>query len=128
MNLDKFRPKNGTEDLLLSKFKNCETLFKQTHTKPQGTLEFRLIKPRWSFSLKPSLALGLDVKWMIEITSLEVYKSNLNITEEKDKLQLYADAFHEFLFTKLKDELEEILAFSDISPAHLQDKKITAFY
>ena len=32
------RPKNQTEDLLLSITKNCETLIEQTHTKPQETL------------------------------------------------------------------------------------------
>ena len=29
------RPKNQTECLLLSITKNCKTLFKQTHTKPE---------------------------------------------------------------------------------------------
>ena len=28
------RPQNETADLLLSITKNCETLFRQTHTKP----------------------------------------------------------------------------------------------
>ena len=36
---------------------------------------------------------------------------------------MYTALFDEFSFTKLKDELEEILGFSDISPEHLQDKK-----
>ena len=31
MNLNMIRPENGTEDLLLSKTKNCETLIDQTH-------------------------------------------------------------------------------------------------
>ena len=29
------RPRNETEDLLLSITKNCETIIEQTHTKPQ---------------------------------------------------------------------------------------------
>ena len=33
MNLNMIRPKKETEYLLLSKTKNCETLFKQPHTK-----------------------------------------------------------------------------------------------
>ena len=32
------RPENEIEDLLLSITKNCETLIKQTRTKPQETL------------------------------------------------------------------------------------------
>ena len=45
MNLNMIRPKNETEDLLLSITKNCETLIKQTHTKPEETLEFKMNKP-----------------------------------------------------------------------------------
>ena len=36
------KPKNQTEDLLLSITKNCETLIEQTQTKPQETLEFKI--------------------------------------------------------------------------------------
>ena len=43
------RPKNQTEDLLLSITKNCETLIEQTHRKAEETLEFKMIKPRETF-------------------------------------------------------------------------------
>ena len=49
------RPKNETENLLLSITKNCETLIEQTHTKSQETLEFKMIKPRETFHFKPSI-------------------------------------------------------------------------
>ena len=39
------RPKIETEDILVSITKNCETLIKQTHRKPQETLEFKMVKP-----------------------------------------------------------------------------------
>ena len=35
MNLNMIRPKNETEDLLLSITKNCETLIEQTHKKAE---------------------------------------------------------------------------------------------
>ena len=38
MNLNMIRPKNETEDLLLSLTKNCESLFNQTHRKAEETL------------------------------------------------------------------------------------------
>ena len=38
MNLNKIQTKNGTEDLLLSITKNCETLIKQAHTRAEETL------------------------------------------------------------------------------------------
>ena len=57
------RPKNETEDLLLSLTKKCETLIEQTHTKPQQTLEFKTIKPRETFHFKPPIQILGD--WMI---------------------------------------------------------------
>ena len=36
------QPKNETEDLLLSKTKNWETLIEQTHRKAEQTLEIKL--------------------------------------------------------------------------------------
>ena len=49
MNLNMIPPKNQTEDILLSKTKNCETLINQTHTKPQETWEFKITKSRETF-------------------------------------------------------------------------------
>ena len=49
------RPKKEAEDFLLSITKNCETLFKQTQTKQQETLEVKLTKPRETFSFKPPI-------------------------------------------------------------------------
>ena len=41
MNLNMIRPKNETEEFLLSKTKNCEKLIKQTRTKAEEILEFK---------------------------------------------------------------------------------------
>ena len=49
------RPKNGTEDLLLSITKNCETLIEQTHRKAEETLEVEMIKPRETFHFNPPI-------------------------------------------------------------------------
>ena len=45
MNLDIIPPKNETEDILLSRTRNCETLIKQTHRKSEDILEFKFSKP-----------------------------------------------------------------------------------
>ena len=50
MNLKMFRPKNETEDLLLSIAKNCETLVHQAHTKPEETLNFTLVNQEKHFT------------------------------------------------------------------------------
>ena len=74
------RSKNERKDLLLSNTTNYETLIEQTHTKPQKTLEFKMIKPRESFHFSPLIQ--IKGSWMIGLTSLEVYNSIFNITEE----------------------------------------------
>ena len=70
MNLNKVRPKNETEDLLLSITKNCETLKDQTHRKPEETLEFKMIKPKETFHFKTPIQ--IKGVWMIGLTDLEV--------------------------------------------------------
>ena len=59
-NLNMIRPKNQTEDLLLSITKNCETLIRQTHTKPQETLEFKMTKPRETFHFNTRIQVKED--------------------------------------------------------------------
>ena len=61
---------------------------------------------------------------MIGLTSLEVYKSFFDKTEENIKFEFYTDTFDEFSFAELKHELEEILDISNIKPEHLQHEKL----
>ena len=61
---------------------------------------------------------------MIGLTILVVYNSSFTITQENNKLELYTDAFDEFSFTELKDEVEEIVSISDIAPSHLQHQLV----
>ena len=51
MNLNMIRPKNETEDLLLSITKNCQTLIEPTHRKAEETFEFEMTKPNKRFIL-----------------------------------------------------------------------------
>ena len=87
MNLNMIRPKNETEDLLLSITKNCETPIEQTHKKAEETLEFEMIQPRETFHFNPLIS--IEVYGMIGLTDLEVYNSIFNITEEKNNFELY---------------------------------------
>ena len=94
MNLNKIKPKKEIEDLLLSIIKNCETLVKQTYTKPQETLQLKPTKPSQTFSIKPSIS--LDFNWMIGLPSLEIYNSVFRITAENNKFVLQTDLYNEF--------------------------------
>ena len=116
------RPKNETENLLLSLTKNCETLIEQTHRKPEETLEFKMTKPRETFHFNPSIKTEGD--WMLGLIDLEVYNSIFNITKENNKFELYTDTFDEFSFEGLKGELEEILNIPEITDDHLEDETL----
>ena len=122
MNLNMIRPKNQTEDLLLSITKNCETLIDQTHRKAEEALEFKMIKPRETFHFKPSIQVKGD--WMIGLVDLEVYNSIFNITEENNKFELYKfpdEKAGGFSYTKVRDEIQKDLGISDITDVDLQD-------
>ena len=75
-------------------------------------------KPRETFHFKPSIQ--IQGSWMIVVTSLEVYNSVFNITEENNKFELYRDSSNKFGFSEIKDDFEEILNIPNISQEHLQ--------
>ena len=110
--------KNQTEEKILSITKNCATLNKQTHKKPQKTMDFKFTQPTEIFSFEP--AISIERCWKVGLTSLELYNSIFIKTEENNKIELFPDNFDEFSFTSLKDELEEMLGLPDITPKHLQ--------
>ena len=116
------RPKNETEDLLLLITKNCETIIEQTHTKPQETLEFKMIKPRQTFHFNPPIQTKED--WMLGLIDLEVYNSIFNITKENNKFKLYKfpdEKSGGISYIKVRDEIERDLGISDITATDLQD-------
>ena len=88
----------------------------------QSTLEFKLIKSRRTIHFIPPIS--IEGSWMIGLTSLEVYNSLFNINTTNNEFELYTDKFDEFSFEELKDELEENLNISDITPYHLQHEKL----
>ena len=119
MNLNMIRPKNETEDLLLSITKNCQTLVDQTYKRPEETLEFKMVKPTETFYLKPSIQ--VKENWTLGLVDLEVYNSIFKITEENNKFQIYRDTPAKFQSLDLRDELEEILGIPHITREHLLD-------
>ena len=120
------RPKNESEDLLLSITKNCETLIHQIRTIPEETLEFKMIKPRETFLLNPPIQVIGD--WMLGLVDLEVYNSVFNITEANNNFQIYKFSDEKsggVSYGKVRDEIEEELDISDITAADFQDEKIS---
>ena len=69
MKLNMIRPKNDREELLLSIFKNCETLIKQTHRKAEETLEHKITNSKETFHFQKPIQ--IEGSWMIGLKSLE---------------------------------------------------------
>ena len=119
------RPKNETEHLLLSITKNCETIVEQTHTKPQESLEFKMIKPRQTFQFNPPILIKGD--WMLGLVDLEVYNSIFNITEQNNKLKLYKfpdEKSGGISYMKVRDDIEKDSGISETTATDLQDEII----
>ena len=69
-------------------------------------------------------SIPIERSWMLGLRSLEVYNSIFTIDTTKNKFELYTDNFDKFSFEVLKDELEEILNISDITPQQFQHENL----
>ena len=70
-------------ELLLLIKKHTDMLIEQTKTKPQETLEFKIIKQMQTFSFNPPINLAEEGKWLLAVTSFEATNSVLNITDKQ---------------------------------------------
>ena len=86
MDLSSFVTYDKKESLLLSIAKSNQEIVENTHSKPQETLEFKMTKQKEAFSF--DVPLILNEKWMMGVTSLEVYNTVYNITNSNNKLQI----------------------------------------
>ena len=55
-------------ELLLLIKKHTDTLIQQTRTKPQETLEFKMIKPIQTISFNPPINLVEEGKWLMAVS------------------------------------------------------------
>ena len=58
-------------ELLLLIKKHTDTLIEQTKTKPQETLEFKMIKQMQTFSFSPPINLIEEGKWLLAVSSFD---------------------------------------------------------
>ena len=86
MDLSNFVTYDKKESLLLSNAKPNLDIVEKTLSKPQETLELKMNKQKESFSF--DIPLELPEKWMMGVTSLEVYNTVYNITETNNKLKI----------------------------------------
>ena len=86
MDLSTFVTNDKKESLLSNIAKSNKKIVENTHSKPQETPEFKMTKQKESFSF--DVRLHLNEKWMMGVTSLEVYNTVYNTTEKNNKLQI----------------------------------------
>ena len=84
MDLSNFVTYGKKESLSLSFAKSNQEIVENTHSIPQETLEFKMTKQKESFTF--DIPLELPEQWMMGVTSLEVYNTVYNNTENKNKL------------------------------------------
>ena len=86
MDLSNFITYDKKESLLLNIAKSNQEIVENTHSKPQETLELKMTKQKESFSF--DVPLVLNEKWMMGVTSLEVYNTVYNITNSNNKIEI----------------------------------------
>ena len=88
------QPRYQTQNLFLSVTKNCETLIKQTNTKPYETLETKLTKPRESFSFKRAVS-PINLLARYERSIIHDFKSFLRKSVDlvEDEIRLVLDEY-----------------------------------
>ena len=75
-------------ELLLLIKKHTDTLIEQTKTKPQETLEFKMIKQMQTFSFNPPINLVEEGKWLLAVSSFECTNSVFTITDESNSFSI----------------------------------------
>ena len=97
-------------ELLLLIKKHTDTLIKQTKTKPQETLEFKMNRQMQTFSFNPPINLIEEGKWLIAVSSLECTNSVFNITNENNSFSIIVPCHWEDEFSeKINNEVNRLL-------------------
>ena len=98
--------------LLLLIKKHTDTVIEQTKTKPQETLEFKMIRSKQTFSFNPPINLVEEGKWLLGVTSFECTNSVFNITDENNSFSITIPSswrIPNYLEYSVIDELKNLL-------------------
>ena len=97
-------------ELLLLIKKHTDKLIEQTKTKPQETLEFKMIRPKQTFSFNPPINLVEEDKWLLTVSLFDCTNSVFNITDENNSFQLtYQDVGSLNLLKRTINDLNKFL-------------------
>ena len=97
--------------LLLIK-KHADTLMEQTKTRPQESVEYKMIEQMEAFLFSPPINLVEERKWLLGVTSFECTNSVFNITRENSSFSITIPGHWESKSAeKIIDELNKFLEF-----------------
>ena len=99
-------------ELLLLIKKLTDTLIEQTKTKPQETLEFKMIRSKQIIAFNPPVNLLEEGKWLLGLSSLDCTNSVFSISDENNSFSIkipghWETEFHRKTFAKI-DELIQL--------------------
>ena len=102
-------------ELLLLIKKHTDTLIQQTRTKPQGTLEFKMIKPMQTFSFNPPINLVEEGKWLMAVSLFDCTNSVYNITNENNSFSIIIPGHYQTESAeKTFDELKKLMELKSL--------------
>ena len=111
-------------ELLLLNKKHTDTLIQQTRTKPQETLEFKMIRSKQTFSFNPPLKLIEEGKCLLGLTSLECTNSVFNITNENHSFSIIIPGHYQNKSDeKTFDDLNKLLELKSLELHAEEDRK-----
>ena len=109
-------------ELLLLIKKHTDTLIKQTKTKPQETLEFKMNKQMQTFSFNPPINFVEEGKWLLAVSSLECTNS-LFITNENNSFSINIPGHYKTEFAeKMINDLNKLLELKSLE-LHVEEVK-----
>ena len=102
-------------DLLLLIKKHTDTLIEQTKTKPQETLEFKMIQSKQTFSFNPAKNLLEEGKWLLAVSLFDCTNSVFKITNENNSFSIIIPGHYQNKSAeKAIDELNNILELKSL--------------
>ena len=111
-------------ELLLSIKKHTDTLIKNTLTKPQETLEFKMNKQRQIFSFNPPINFIEEDKWLLGVSSLECTNSVFKITNENNSFSIIIPGHYQTEFAeKMINDLNKLLELKSLE-LHVKEVRI----
>ena len=102
-------------ELLLLTKKHTDTLKKETRTKPQETLEFKMNKQIQTFSFNPPISLVEEGKWLLGLSSLECKNPVFNITNKNNSFSIIIPGHYQTEFAeKVIIDLNKLLELKSL--------------